>query len=319
MSEAEKQRGGRCIDAIGLIGAYAVSAVLGFAAFAKLSQPDTKKLVFGDVPLDYLVAGVEVLVILVLLPFHRWRHAWAAVGVMFGGFGGYAAYWTFSKGQPCGCFGDLWHPPLGLTVAMDGLLMLAGLGLAWRFGLGKKLLIAAAVGAIVAGGIGWQYAYSNSPEKFEADLKEQAQNAPQDGGEGAEQTPAPTDAQGVLWYSDLLAEQRDLHETGEVVATVVFVYEVGCSTCEMYLPDMEYYSATLGDYRELVRVVLISKTEAKQEAGIELWAWESSPVVFVARDGEVLDEQFRYSGEDVPFDIVGQVYEWASDGVPMPY
>jgi hypothetical protein len=295
------------------LAAYAITAVLGFAAFAKLSAPAPSKLIFGDVPLDYVVAGCELAVIMVLLPLHRWKLAWGAVAVMFGGFAGYASYWTFSKGQPCGCFGDLWHPPLGLTVALDAAFVVVGILCAWRFGMGKKMLRVVAVAAVLAGVAGSYYAYRNSPEAFVP--KPVAQDA-----DDEEPPLIPKNAQEMLWYSDLLAEQRGLHENQEIVATYIFVYEVGCSTCEMYKPQVEAYRGLFDENADMtMRVVMVSKGEAEEFAGIEIWAWESAPVSFVAYEGSVIEDRFWFVGEETPFDIVEQVYEWASGGAPIPY
>ena len=317
MGEGESREAGcRGVDTIGLLAAYAITAVLGFAAFAKLSAPNPNKFIFGDVPLDYVVAGCEVAVILLLLPLHRWKIAWGAVAVMFGGFAGYASYWTFSKGQPCGCFGDLWHPPLGVTVALDVAFVVVGMLCAWRFGMGKTMLRVAAVGAVLAGLVGAYFAYSKSPESIN----------PTEGIEAGliditgEPIPDFRHVHDRLWYSDLLTEQRVLQNSGEIVATYVFVYEVGCSTCEMYKPQVEAYRDLFDQYEDMtMRVVMVSKAEAEEIAGIEIWAWESAPVSFVAREGAVVEDRFWYVGEETPFDIVQQVYEWASGGAPIPY
>ncbi len=304
------------VDPVGLIAAYALTAVVGFAAYAKLSAPDPHKLVFGDVPLDYLVAGFELVLILLLLPFHRSKLLWGAVTVMFGGFAGYAGYWTFSKGAPCGCFGDLWHPPLGVTVGLDVGFVVIGSLCAWRFGMGRRLRRLSLVGALIAGGAGALYAYKYSPEAYDPN---EDRTVPEEGDSDVV-IPEFRDVQDRLWFSELLAEQRALQESGEIIATLVFVYEVGCSTCEIYKPDLEAYRELFeGEQDFTMRIVMVSTEEAFEHAGIEIWAWEPAPISFVARGGVVDSEQFRFSGEDTPLDLVEQVYEWANDGVPMPY
>lgn len=305
-------RRGRTFDVVGLGAAVVTCAVLGFAAFAKLYEPNPKNVIFGDFLEDYVVAGFEIVVILGLLALHARKVVWMLTAALFAGFAGYSGYWNFSRGEPCGCFGQLWEPPQGVSVAIDLVLLLLALGMAWRFGARKTGLAGTLVACVLAVGAGAYYAYSKSPESFEGEVV--VEETPEGERVARELTPAET-----LWRCELMSDSRQAHENGELLATFVFVYEVGCSTCEMYKPDMEYHQLMLEENDDLfLNVVMVSTDEAEAQCGIPLHAWEPAPIVFAFREGEFVEDRFRYSGEETPFDIVQRVYEWVA-GSPYPY
>lgn len=125
-----------------LLAALLVCAVLGIAAFSKISDPNKAKFItLGGTSFEYdrWIGFFEVLVILALLAGHRLRAAWLGVLVMFSAFSGYAAFYLVS-GKSCGCFGNAldgtpleWMTAKGVSLGFDILFVLIALGLlAWR-------------------------------------------------------------------------------------------------------------------------------------------------------------------------------------------
>ncbi|MEQ9617376.1 MAG: hypothetical protein RLN60_05010 [Phycisphaerales bacterium] len=283
---------------VSLAFALLVAAVLNLAAAGKLMGDKPNDLFFGtSFQFDHAVALGELLVIMLVLAFHRWKVTWAGVCVMFAGFFGYALYWTLVQGKPCGCFGELWEPPLGVSVAIDAVFVVTGLSLAFAYGARKVLLPLTIVAALGAGGYGYKYAYDHSPIVLE------------------EKTGMATPDR--FMASDMMAFARDSADGGP--AQMVFIHEVGCHVCERYLTEMELFAEVLERREdEFLRIHEFSVDEVEAQTGIEPWEWPmgSPPVLFVVEYGEIMvapgqDDLERrwYTGEETPLDIIRITYE----------
>lgn len=290
----------RVRNALALITALLITATLGLAAAGKLMGPDENKLFFGtDILLDHVVAGVEILLILLVLALHRTKLIWPIVTVVFAGFFGYATYWTLTEGKPCGCFGELWEPPLGVSMGMDAVFAIAGLALAFAYG-GRAIMLAVTfVIALGAGWVGYDYAYNHSPEKALAEN---------------EGVPTPV----RFLESDMMTFAREAPD--DAPAYMIFVHEKGCEVCERYLRDMEFFGEALEERDdELLRIREFPLDRIEVDTGIAPWEWPagSPPVVFVVQWGEIITvpgsqdfEKRWYTGDETPLDIIRQTYEF---------
>jgi len=284
---------------VALVVAILIAAVLGLASAGKFLGPRENELFFGtQLKFDYVIAAGEIVMILLVLALHRRKYIWPVVSVMFSGFFGYALYWTVTKGEPCGCFGDLWVPPLGVSLGIDAAATISALGLMLALGC-RKMLIGLTIA--VSAGVGWygyDYAYDHSPEKAV------------DVNEGME-TPDRF----------LLSEMMSFatSDPDDMGAHLVFVHEIGCHVCEMYLRDMELFGEILearGD--EFLRIHEFSVDEVEAATGIEAWEWPqgSPPVLFLVQYGEITPvpgsddfEQRWWTGDQTPRDIIRLTYE----------
>ncbi|GEM_PF-2114725 len=168
---------GRAWNLAAAVLAVALSAALGLAAYAKFTHPNKAKRMFESadgadyVLQDPIVAAVEVVVILALLLGHRLKIAWVGVTLMFGGFAGYALFYLL-RGEPCGCFGELFTPPIWMTFVIDVVAVAAGLGmLAWR-GVSLGKLAGLLVGAVALGGVGFAFADTTAPLTAEEEQRD---------------------------------------------------------------------------------------------------------------------------------------------------
>ena len=158
--------------------AVALSGVLGLAAYAKFTHPNKAKRLLESadgseyVLQDPIIAGFEVAVILALLIGHRLKLAWVAVTLMFGGFAGYAVVYLL-RGESCGCFGDLFTPPIWMTFVIDIMAVAIGVGLLrWRG------LVLTFLGALMLSGAGYGFASATAPltpDQIERQLEREKQ------------------------------------------------------------------------------------------------------------------------------------------------
>lgn len=276
-------------DPLALTVALLIVAVLGFAAYAKFTGPNPHEKIPGtDVLLDHAVAAVEVLVIVGLLALHRLKAAWLVVAVMFAGFAGYAGFYTI-LGRSCGCFGNLWKPPLGVTLAIDAVFALAALGLARRRGASARLLIPTAIIGVLACAGGYLYADSK-PRQETIAAKYENKDGPQ-----------------RLLESELLADVRALPAGSP--AYYLFVFDPDCHVCEEMMPRVDWEA---GEYESTADPVLqvrkFSVNDLESQHGIERWAFAPTPFVVVVRDGQVL-RGLPWQGRPSP---------WFGEGAPYP-
>ena len=299
MTTQSEKRSSSIKNSAALVVAILITAVLGLAAAGKLLGARENEFFFGtDFKFDHVIAVGEIVMILLVLALHRWKYIWPAVAVMFSGFFGYAMYWTLTEGKPCGCFGELWEPPLGVSMGIDIAAAISAVGLMIAYG-GRKVLIPLTL--VVSGGVGWfgyDYAYDHSPEKALVV------------NEGVE-TPDR------FMLADMASFATS--DPDDPIAHLVFIHEIGCHVCESYLGDMKLFGELLESRDdELLRIHEFSVDEVETQTGIEGWEWPegSPPVLFFVQYGEIqpvpgsddLDRRW-WTGEDTPFDIIRLTYE----------
>jgi hypothetical protein len=173
---------GAAWNVVALAAAVLLSGALGLAAYAKFTHPNKAKRLFESadgadyVLQDPVIAGFEVAVILALLLGHRLKLAWVGVTLMFGGFAGYALFYLL-RGESCGCFGELFTPPIWLTFAIDIVAVGVGVGLlAWR-GVRRPRLGGLLLGAVALAGVGFGFASATAPMTAEQEQQQAEQRA----------------------------------------------------------------------------------------------------------------------------------------------
>ncbi len=262
----------------------------------------------GGILLDFAVAAAEFALVVIVLAFHRTRAVWLLVSLVFATFTGYSVQ-RLLNGLPCGCFGDLWHPPDGLTVGLDIFFVIAGLTIAGIRGTPPRVLLATI--GLAIGGIAGGYVYSaqTSPPSAERQAEHAAparqQPAPREPAPERSQTDPSTQEQEPdlsqstpdlstppsekLLRSDLMADVREAHAAGEPTAYYVFIWDPTCTTCERLLPIVEHYERV---YAEEGNIFLQIRTFKKQDLarglGIQDWEWPDSPSAFLVQDGRIV-------------------------------
>ncbi len=276
-------------DPVALTAGLLVSGVLGFAALAKFTGPNPNEKIPGtDFLLDYAVAGAEVIVILGLLALHRAKHVWLLTAIMFAGFAGYAGFYT-ALGRSCGCFGKLWTPPLGVTLAIDIAFVFLSLVMAKRRGAKFGIILAALAVAGLASFAGYKYADSKPRAETVAE-KHENKDAPQ-----------------RLLESALLADLRDL--PAGAPAYYIFLFDPECHVCEEMKPIVDMDSGNLESSADPdLQVRMYSIPELEAQLGIERWAWMGTPSVVVIKDGQVL-RNLMWNNKPSP---------WFGEGTPYP-
>ncbi len=250
-------------DPVALVAALLVAALLGFAAFTKFYAPNPKQLV-----LDYSTGIVETAVMILLLVLHRRWWMWGFQVVFFGSMFGYAMYKAL-HGEPCGCFAKFWEPPKYFTAALDGVIVVASLGLMMRRGAPRAAVAGAIVLAILGSGAGWVLAQATTPPK-------RAETEQKHGGKNAAQR---------LVESTAMADIRQQEEGGP--AWLVFCYDPTCHICEAMKPLIEFRKdefAETGD--PVLQIRSFSIPDLEKSVGIETYAWET-PTLFVFKNGRV--------------------------------
>lgn len=277
-------------DAVAFTAALLISGVLGFAALAKFTGPNpNEKILDTGILLDYAVAGVEVIVILGLLALHRVKYTWLITAIMFAGFAGYAGFYALVLKRSCGCFGKLWTPPLGVTLAIDIAFVFLSLAMAKRRGATLGLILPTLAVAGLACFAGYKYA-DNKPRAETVAVKHANKDAPQ-----------------RLLESALLADLRDL--PAGAPAYYLFLYDPDCHVCEEMKPIVEMDSGNLESSADPdLQVRMYSIPELETQLGIERWAWMGTPSVVVIKDGQIL-RNLSWNGKPSP---------WFGEGTPYP-
>lgn len=305
-----------------LLAALLVCAVLGIAAFSKISDPNKAKFItLGGTSFEYdrWIGFFEVLVILALLAGHRLRAAWLGVLVMFSAFSGYAAFYLVS-GKSCGCFGNAldgtpleWMTAKGVSLGFDILFVLIALGLlAWRR-VGTKTIAALLGSSIVLSGAGaWlgsvEHAnYERAQREARERLKDQAVDS-DDIKPGLRVAEAPAILVRHEIMSDVLADSSENPDR----MWYIFVYDPDCSECMQMKPLVEMFEQQyLDEDNPFMRVRQITKQEIQGAVGIDIWAWESGATMIIVQDGDILrvyDEKLTPSEKPLPDQVLEQYY-----------
>lgn len=262
--------------------ALAVCLILQFAAVSKILGPNPKVLLLqpgqygltNGLLLDYAAGAAELVVVLFLMAWHRCRGVWPLVSMMFASFAGYSYYWT-ARGEKCGCFGSLWQPPIGVTLAIDIAVMLLALLVGAGLRLGKAAIVLTLILNVGLGYAGYRFAQHNAPPP-------------------RTQTPGQT-APDRLLGSELMSDVRGQPPGGP--RWFVFVHDPQCHICEQMKPVVEMYQQQYdaGDPTLRIRVFAIPDLEAK--LGIPFSEWFPTPTVFLVQDGKVV---YEWHGESAP-------------------
>lgn len=286
MTDTNPQRGPGFIASGGaFVVALLACLILQFAAVAKALGPNPKLLALqpGQHPwfpngllLDYVVAVGELVVTLLLMGFHRRRFVWPLVSMMFAAFAGYALYWTV-RGEKCGCFGKLWEPPLGTSLAIDVAMVFLALLVGGALGLKKGVIALVLALSVGMGGAGFVIADRLAPPKRTEVV----------GQSGADR----------LLASDVLKDVREQPPGGP--RWYVFIYDPSCHVCEQMKPMVEMFEQQYAAGAPNLRVRQFSVPDLKAQVGIEDYEWMPTPTVLLIKDGAVV-RVWRGEGAPIP-------------------
>lgn len=286
MTESNISRGSRLVPAgvraLTIFAAVLTAAVLGFAIVTKIMELQGKGRLFSGFGLGHATILFELIVIALVLIFHRRWIVWTGIALMFAAFTGYTFYHVVNGGS-CGCFGAL-TPPAAVMVGIDLALVLIAVIAACLLKAPRPILALTAVLALVSLIGGNYFSYTRTPEYA---LRQYGESAPD-----------------RLLASEMGAELR----TRGGPAYLVFIHEIGCHVCEQYLPDMELKQEELDAAQDpTLRVRVWSKDDAFEQAGIEDWAWDGTPYTFLVIDGHAAvfpdGSPMQWMGEDTPFTL----------------
>ncbi|MEM8835555.1 MAG: hypothetical protein AAGD00_07025 [Planctomycetota bacterium] len=291
-SAEPKKRLGPVTRVAALLLAMCVGFVLQFAAAGKLMSPSPYKTVElptwlttdangapVEVLADYLIAGGELVIVLLVLSLSFWKVTWLGVATFFAGLAGYAGYFTYVAKGPCGCFGGLWTPPEGFSFTMDLAIVALSMIVAYAMR-ARTLLLVCVIAASAAAATGYWYA-STVPN---------AQTSTTNN--------AGRDAIDRLMDTDAMSDIREQAEFGGPV-WAIFVHDPGCSTCNEMKPIIEQEVWTLEETVDpYFQIRMASIPEFIESDGIENWAWEQTPTVFlVDSSGQVMRDRV-WGGKD---------------------
>lgn len=260
-----------------LIVAVLLAALLGFTAYAKFFYPNLKPLVLNGAAttmsnsvIDRGTAGLEVVLLLMILALYRRWWLWLGAAVFFGGLAGYSCFKSW-HGESCGCAGGLVEFPKYVMFGVD--VVVAGVSLALAAGLGARrgAVIGALVLALMAGALGWQASSATTPPR----RQEMAQKH-----------------EGKLAHDRLLASplMQDIREQpAGGAAWLVFVHDPTCHICEAMKPTIDFKMAELAETLDpvlQVRTFSVPEMEKDERVRIETFAWET-PTMFIVQDGRI--------------------------------
>jgi hypothetical protein len=130
-----------------LSAALFISIFLCIAAYGKMFHPMEK-----IKHLDRFTSIFEILFILSLVAFRKRRGLWLAAAVIFGSWGGYAAFWCCIK-MPCSCFGSMISLPSAYALSLDALFFVISCTMALMLGALKRsvylIMLSAFLGALM--------------------------------------------------------------------------------------------------------------------------------------------------------------------------
>lgn len=262
--------------------ALSASLVLQFAAVAKVLGPNPKTFLIQPgqygfehgLLLDYAVAVGELVIVLLLMAWHRCRWVWPLVAMMFAVFAGYSLYWTI-RGEKCGCFGKLWEPPLGVTLGIDIAMVFLSLMIAGAMRVPKGLIAMMLAACVGLGFGGYVMAERLAPPKRTEVVGMTGQDR--------------------LLASELLKDVREQPDGGP--RWYVFVHDPDCHLCEQMKPMIEMFEQQYSAGDPNMRVRTLSVVEIKEKAGIETYEWNPTPTALLIKDG-VIEKVWR--GTEVP-------------------
>ena len=282
------------------------------ADYTWLVHPDA--ILRGGIPIEFPISAGEFLLVVLVLAGHRRRAVWLIVPLVFATFFGYALQRTLN-GLPCGCFGDLWRPPDGLSMALDAAFVVLALVIAALRRTQVGVLGATVVLSVAGLAGGYLYAartpaagsdaarVSIAPHADPSDPGASEASPPPQPVAAGTKNPAPTFDPNMspaekLLASDLMKPVREAQAAGDPTAYYIFIWDPTCSTCERLKPVVEEYERQYKDEgNPFLQVLLFKKQDLRDQLSIQTYDWESSPSVFVVRDGAVIELP---GGDDSP-------------------
>jgi hypothetical protein len=264
------------------IVAFLVALLLQFSAAGKLlgPNPDLLLTINGEeFKRDHLIAGAEMLVAVVLAFGFRWRYAWSFVALLFAGLLGYSAY-AWVENIDCGCFGALWSPPKGTTVAINAVVILASFGLLALGRANKALIALTALFCLAGAGAGYYQARIDRPSQKDVVAQDLDGRTPVE----------------ILLETEPLTDARTSN-TGETLF-YVFVHDRDCVVCEQLKPTIEFEAEGFAEQGAPVDVLMFEVDELEERFGIPKFAWQTTPTVLAIDGGDVV---YYETGELVAF------------------
>jgi hypothetical protein len=307
--------GSGAVNALALVFAVLIAAILQFAAFAKLISADPRKIVPGTDTLaekaswlsrpiveGHFIGAMELAIVVLILAFYRWRHTWTLLAIFFLSMAGFATY-AFVNGRNCGCFGNVITLPKGFTIGMDAGIAALAMLMMWMKGLRVKgLAVALIVGAIGFGG-GWFYGSKSewpSADKFQPSLEIRATTpspkAPTtDASDASDPGAGPGDPASPT--TDGSTSKSDQPAAADTARTPEYYLEVDPAAIAVGGKAIDVTMAA----RTLVASNLLS-AERSDEWGVACYVFVHDPACHVCEELKpiVFDAKQRYADEENP-------------------
>lgn len=286
---------------VSFLVALLASLILQFAAVAKILGPNPKLFAiqpgqhgFADgVLLDYVVATGELVFGLLLMAFHRKRFVWPLVSMLFAAFAGYAFYYTFIRGEKCGCFGKLWEPPLGVSFAIDISMVFIALMVGGMLRLSKVAIVLVLLLNLALGYAGNTLAQRLAPPP-------------------RTETPGLTGADRLL-ASDLMKDIRE--QPPGSPRWYIFVYDPGCHVCEQMKPIVDMFEQQYAAGDPTLRIRQFSVPDLKAQLSIDDFEWSPTPTALLVHEGKV---ERTWRGEKAPLPDQEFAMHAAAGTLPVP-
>ncbi len=307
-SSIEKKRPGGAYVLFATALAFLVCLVLQFSAAGKLLGPNPNLLLIEKgaegwpegLLRDHVVAGIELLIVVLLAFLFRWKYAWSLVAIFFAGLLGYSGY-ALVTGLDCGCFGNLWTPPKGFTVGLNGVFILGSFALLLMARTNKVVLGLTALLCVGGAGFGYYQAGVDRPDPKSIVAKE---GNPLSGGASTAVEPDEpvTDTSGGA----VASRPKSILAIPELVSIMsapkgqqlgyVFLHEEGCSTCEQFKPLIELERDDFAQQGQPIEVVMLEINELEETYGINKYIWFTTPTLIAIDGGEIV---YYDRGEDI--------------------
>lgn len=310
----QKKKPGAAYVALAAFIAMLICLVLQFSATGKLLGPNVRLMLIeagtegwkDGLPRDHLVAGVEMLIVVLLAFFYKRRFAWPFIALFFSALLGYSGY-ALITGEECGCFGTLWTPPKGLTVGLNGTFILGAFILMFM-GRVKPLVMGITLALCLgAGGFGYYQAGIDRPGTDETINITVGEGGSLVGVLTGGKKPAE-DSTGTTPTSEAPQRVRSIPALEEAMndapgdrLTYVFFYDKNCNVCEEFKPIVEMQSEDFEQSGVPVKVLFYEINELEKNNGIPIYAWARTPTVIALDGGELvyyeIDEQVAFPAD----------------------
>lgn len=270
--------------------------------------------------LDFSLAAAEFLLVILLLLMHRGRAIWGFTTLVFAAFFGYALFRGLNQ-QPCGCFGTLWQPPGWVSITIDIVIVVLGLGLLVIRRTARPVLGGILVLVTAAALGGFLYARSTDPisdQRLDIPLPRATSDSQQNGLTPTTQTEIETTDTTLLpgdrlLQSSLLAEVRELTSQDPGLSVYVFIWSPECSTCQAMKPTVDILADQYrAEGNPIVQILSLQKRVIAARLDIQEHEWESSPMILIVQDSRIIA---TFSGEGSP--LPTEVFEALMTAQPL--